>query len=102
MKRLVMVVALVSTNAMALDFNTEWAKFADDFAKLKSKVSVAVDVPKSKVEPVIVPVEDAEVKQVDPKSPERLGLKLSDASMVKKLKDLYQRDDVVVYSTTVR
>ena len=102
MKRLVMVVAVVSTNAMALDFDTEWAKFAEDFAKLKSKVSVVADVPKSKVEPVIVPVDDAELKLVDPKSPDRLGLKLSDSSMVQKMKDLYKRDDVVVYSTTLR
>ena len=98
MKRLVLISALVSTNAMALDFNTEWAKFADDFARLKSKVNVVADVPK----PTIVPVDDAEVKQVDPKSPERLGLKLSDSSMVQKMKNLYNRDDVVVYSTTVR
>ena len=98
MKRLVMIAALVSTNAMALDFDTEWAKFADDFARLKGKVSVVADVPK----PSIVPVDDADLKQVDPKSPDRLGLKLSDSSMVQKMKDLYKRDDVVVYSTTVR
>ena len=100
MKRLVMVVALVSTNAMALDFNTEWAKFADDFAKLKSKVNITVDVPKAGT--FTVPVEDAELKRVDPKSPDRLGLKLSDSTMVQKMKDLYKRDDVVVYSTTLR
>jgi hypothetical protein len=47
-------------------------------------------------------VDDADLKQVDPKSPDRLGLKLSDSSMVQKMKDLYKRDDVVVYSTTVR
>jgi hypothetical protein len=89
---------LVSTNAMALDFDTEWAKFADDFARLKGKVNIVADVPK----PSIVPVDDADLKQVDPKSPDRLGLKLSDSSMVQKMKDLYKRDDVVVYSTTVR
>lgn len=100
MKRLVMVVALVSTNAMALDFDTEWAKFAEDFAKLKSKVNITVDTPK--VGAFTVPVDDAEIKQVDPKSPDRLGLKLSDSTMVQKMKDLYKRDDVVVYSTTVR
>ena len=100
MKRLVMVVALVSTNAMALDFDTEWAKFADDFAKLKSKVNITVDVPKAGT--FTVPVEDAELKRVDPKSPDRLGLKLSDSTMVQKMKDLYKRDDVVVYSTTLR
>jgi len=99
MKRLVLIAAVVSTNAMALDFETEWAKFSDDFARLKSKV---LPVEKIKVEPEIIPVADAVIKQVDPKSSERLGLKLSDSSMVKKMKDLYQRDDVVVYSTTVR
>lgn len=99
MKRLVLIAAVVTTNAMALDFDTEWAKFSDDFARLKSKV---VPIEKSKVEPTVVPVNDAEVKQVDPKSSERLGLKLSDASMVQKMKNLYKRDDVVVYSTTVR
>lgn len=100
MKRLVMVVALVSTNAMALDFDTEWAKFADDFAKLRSKVNITVDVPKAGT--FTVPVEGAKIEQVDPKSPDRLGLKLSDSTMVQKMKDLYKRDDVVVYSTTVR
>ena len=100
MKRLVMIAALVSTNAMALDFDTEWAKFADDFARLKSKV---ISSDKIKVEPVeVVPVEDAEIKLVDPKSSDRLGLKLSNSTMVQKMKDLYKRDDVVVYSTTVR
>ena len=100
MKRLVMVAALVSTNAMALNFDTEWAKFADDFAKLKSKVSITVDVPK--VGAVTVPVDDAELKQVDPKSPERLGLKLSNPAMRDKITNLYQKPDTVVYSTTIR
>lgn len=100
MKRLVLIAALISTNAMALDFETEWAKFSTDFARLKSKV---LPSDKIKVEPVeVVPVDDAVIKQVDPKSPDRLGLKLSDSSMVQKMKDLYKRDDVVVYSTTVR
>ena len=100
MKRLVLIAALVTTNAMALDFDSEWAKFSNDFARLKSKV---LPSEKIKVEPVeVVPVDDAEVKLVDPKSSDRLGLKLSNSSMVQKMKDLYKRDDVVVYSTTVR
>jgi hypothetical protein len=104
MKRLILIVALVSTNAMALDFETEWAKFANDFAKLASKVNVKVDVDVPRVGNVSVPVEDRsiQIERVDPKSPDRLGLKLSDQSMVNKMKDLYKRDDVVVYSTTVR
>lgn len=101
MKRFVMITALVSTNAMALDFNTEWAKFADDFARLKGKVNITVDLPKVG-NVVVTPLEDAEVKQVDPKSPDRLGLKLSDPAMREKVSSLYQRPDVVVYSTTIR
>lgn len=100
MKRVILLSAFVATNAFALDFDTEWAKFADDFARLKSKVNITVDVPR--VGNVAVPVSDADIQQVDPKSPDRLGLKLSDSSMVQKMKDLYKRDDVVVYSTTVR
>jgi hypothetical protein len=104
MRKLIIATMLVSTNAMALDFETEWAKFANDFAKLASKVSVKVDADVPKVGNVSVPVEDRsiQIERVDPKSPDRLGLKLSDQSMVQKMKDLYKRDDVVVYSTTVR
>jgi hypothetical protein len=79
---------------MALDFQTEWAKFADDFAKLKSKVSVTVDVPKVS--------EDADIKKVDPKSPDRLGLSLSDPKMREHVTSLYQKPDTVVFSTTIR
>lgn len=100
MKRVILLGAFVATNALALDFDTEWAKFADDFARLKSKVNITVDVPR--VGNVAVPVSDADIQLVDPKSPDRLGLKLSDSSMVQRMKDLYKRDDVVVYSTTVR
>lgn len=100
MRRLIVLSVFVSTSAMALDFQTEWAKFADDFAKLKSKVSVTVDVPK--VGAVAVPVEDSEIKKVDPKSPERLGLKLSDPVMREKVTSLYQKPDTVVFSTTIR
>lgn len=104
MRKLIIATMLVSTNAMALEFETEWAKFANDFAKLASKASVKVDVDVPRVGNVSVPVEDRsiQIERVDPKSPDRLGLKLSDQSMVNKMKDLYKRDDVVVYSTTVR
>jgi hypothetical protein len=94
MKQLVMIAALVSTNAMALDFDTEWAKFSDDFAKLKQSI----------VKPVVhtLPQLDSDLIQVDPKSPERLGLKLTDPAMREKVTSLYQKPDVVVYSTTIR
>ena len=100
MKRLVVLSAFVATNAMALDFETEWAKFKDDFARLASKVSIKTDVDV----PIIgnVPVSDGEVKLVDPKSPDRIGLKLSTPQMREKVTDLYKRDDVVVYSATIR
>jgi hypothetical protein len=94
MKRFVMVVALVSTNAMALDFDTEWAKFDLDFAKFKMNKSVSVV--KS------VEVQEGEVVKVDPKSPERLGLKLSDPAMREKVTSLYQKPDTVVFATTIR
>jgi hypothetical protein len=97
MKRLVMVAALVSTNAMALDFDTEWAKFADDFARLRPVKTI-------KDSPVVnaLPQLDSDVIQVDPKSPERLGLKLTDPAMREKVAKLYQKPETVVYSTTIR
>lgn len=82
---------LVSTNVMALDFDTEWAKFEAAFAKLKAN-------PNS----VVVPVTDTDIKLVDPKAPERLGNHVSDPVLKERLQSLYKRDDVVVYSTTVR
>jgi hypothetical protein len=94
MKRFVMVVALVSTNAMALDFETEWAKFSEDFAKFRTNKPVSVTKP--------VEVTDSEVIKVDPKSPERLGLKLSDPAMREKVTSLYQKPDTVVFATTIR
>jgi len=100
MRRLIVLSVFVSTSAMALDFQTEWAKFADDFAKLKPKASVVVDVPK--VSTVAVPVDDADIKKVDPKSPDRLGLSLSDPKMREHVTSLYQKPDTVVYSTTIR
>ncbi len=97
MKRFVMVVALVSTNAMALDFDTEWAKFDLDFAKFKTNKPVSV------VKPVeVTEVTEGEVVKVDPKSPERLGLKLSDPAMREKVTSLYQKPDTVVFATTIR
>jgi hypothetical protein len=94
MKKLFIMMTLVSTNALALDFDTEWAKFEDAFAKLKAKTnSVVVSS---------VPMTDTDLKRVDPKAPERLGNHVSDPVLKEKLQSLYKRDDVVVYSTTVR
>lgn len=100
MKRVIILSLLVSSNAMALDFNTEWAKFADDFAKLKSKVNITVDVPRAGT--FTVPVDDAEVKQVDPKSPDRLGHTLKDPELRERVTSLYKKPDTVVYSATIR
>lgn len=100
MKRVILLSLFVSSSAMALDFNTEWAKFADDFAKLKSRVNITVDVPK--VGNVTVPVDDAVIKQVDPKSPDRLGYSLQDPLLRDHVTSLYQKPDTVVYSATIR
>jgi hypothetical protein len=98
MKPVIVLASLIATNAMALDFDTEWAKFADDFARFKP-VKVA------KAEPVVTTITEPpenEVVRVDPKSPDRLGLKLSDPAMREKVTSLYQKPDTVVYATTIR
>jgi hypothetical protein len=101
MKRLVMVAALVTTNAMALDFDTEWAKFADDFARLRPS-KIVKNSPSDKTEVHALPQLDSDLIQVDPKSSERLGLKLTDPAMRDKVTKLYQKPETVVYSTTIR
>lgn len=85
----VIVLCLVATNAMALDFDTEWSKFEADFAKFKKVAKVEAKA----ISNVIA--------QVDPKSPERLGLKLSDPAMREKMTALYKKPDTVVYSLTL-
>jgi hypothetical protein len=98
MKPVIVALSLVATNAMALDFDSEWAKFADDFARFKP-VKVA------KAEPVVSVINEPPVNdivKVDPKSPDRLGLKLSDPVMREKVTSLYQKPDTVVYATTIR
>ena len=104
MKRFVMVVALVSTNAMAIDFDTEWAKFSEDFAKLKSRVNITVDVPKAGTFSVLPTknTQDNTVEQVDPKSPDRLGYSLQDPALRDRVLSLYKKPDTVVYSATIR
>lgn len=96
MKPAVISLLLVASNAMALDFDTEWAKFSNDFARLRKQ-----PVEKVEVTP-LAPVVDADVKLVDPKSPERIGLSLSNPAMRSKMEKLYNKPNVVVYSTTLR
>ena len=98
MKRLIVVLGVVATNAMALDFDKEWAKFDTDFAKFKSHKVVKVDT----VAPIVEAIPAGEVVQVDPKSPERLGLKLSDPVMREKVTSLYKKPDTVVFATTIQ
>lgn len=96
MKRLIVLMSLVSANAFAIDFDKEWAKFESDFAKMKSRVA------KTSIVPVEVKEIASDILQVDPKSSDRLGLSLSDQSMVKRMKELYSKPDTVVYTTTIR
>ena len=103
MKPVIVVVSLlVSTSAMAVDFDKEWAKFADDFARFKSVKVAKADSPTDKPVVHALPLLDSDLVQVDPKSPERLGLKLSDPAMREKVTNLYQKPDTVVYATTIR
>ena len=102
MKTLTVVVScLIATNAMALDFDKEWAEFADDFARFKPVKVAKVDSPTDKtVVHALPPVSD--VEQVDPKSPDRLGHTLVDPAMRDKVTSLYKKPDTVVYATTIR
>ena len=108
MKPVILAMAVVSTNALALDFDTEWAKFQPDFQRLKG-VQVA-KVETRKVAPVeeltvktlpSVPSTENVLEQVDPKSPERLGHKIEDPAMREKVTGLYKKPDTVVYSLTL-
>lgn len=97
MKPVILAVSLLATNAMALDFDSEWSKFDADFARLKSfkvaKVEPKYDLPSVSRDNVL--------EQVDPKSPDRLGYKLSDPAMRDKVTGLYKKPDTVVYSLTL-
>lgn len=111
MKPYILIVSLVATNAMAIDFDTEWSKFQSDFDRLKNVRVAKVDrspvIKTVPTETVIVddlPEENTElnvIEQVDPKSPKRLGLKLSDPAMREKVTGLYKKPDTVVYSLTL-
>lgn len=100
MKYCAVALCLVATNAVALDFNTEWNRIKSHFPKPK----VAVVEDKLKVTP-IDPVEDnkpAIMEQVDPKSPDRLGYKLQDPEMRKRVIEAYNKPNAVVYTYTIR
>jgi hypothetical protein len=90
MKRLIVLMFLASANAFAIDFDKEWAKFDTDFAKMKSRVA------KTSIVPVEVKTIASDIIQVDPKSSDRLGLSLSDQSMVNPLELYYEKSDSVV------
>ena len=98
MKPVILVASLLASNAMALDFDTEWSKFDADFARLKS-YKVAKVEPKYDLPSVVS--RDNDLEQVDPKSPDRLGYKLSDPAMRDRVTGLYKKPDTVVYSLTL-
>ena len=107
MKHVIVLAALVSTNAMAIDFETEWAKFQPDFNRMRGIQVAKVEKSKAVVTPLeevtakvlpAMPSEDNVMEQVDPKSPERLGHKISDPAVKQKVTELYKKPDTVVYS----
>jgi hypothetical protein len=117
MKTLIVATSLIATNAMALDFDSEWAKFSNDFVKLRAiQIAKVERKPVDKPNEVLPIVEDrsinvkplpekndtSELQQVDPKSPDRLGHKLSDPAVKDYVTKLYQKPDTVVYSATIR
>jgi hypothetical protein len=104
MKRLVAVLAMVTTNAMAIDFDSEWSKFDADFHRLRgTKVAMAKTMPVEPDSSILPSLNTKEnvLEQVDPKSPDRLGYKLEDPKMRDKVVSLYKKPDTVVYSLTL-
>jgi len=114
----VILLCFVATNAMALDIDKEWSRYNVDFERLKQKSTVAttrsIPVPnvekekdKDKIVDKSTPLpskntQDNTMQQVDPKSSERLGHKLSDPNVRDRVVELYNKPDTVVYSATVR
>lgn len=112
----VILLCFVATNAMALDIDKEWSRYNVDFERLKQKSTVAttrsipapiVEKDKEKIVDKSTPLpakntQDNTMQQVDPKSPERLGHKLSDPNVRDRVVELYNKPDTVVYSATVR
>lgn len=115
MKYAILAVSLVASNAMALDFDSEWSKFESDFSRMKNYTVAKVETKKPVVKkvddevmddvpmhnPKLLPSKpeaDNVLEQVDPKSPERLGHKLEDPAMRNKVTNLYKKPETVVYS----
>lgn len=117
MKYAILVASLIATNAMAIDFDSEWSKFESDFPRLKNYTVIAkvdrkpavkkiddevmedvpVYNPKSNSLPA-KPSADNVLEQVDPKSPERLGHNIEDPVVRNKVTNLYKKPETVVYS----
>lgn len=97
MKRTVAVaLCLIATNAVALDFNTEWNSIKSRFTKLNvTQQPVTVTPIESNTKLEIM-------EQVDPKSPDRLGYKISDPEMRKRVIEAYNKPNAVVYTYTLR
>jgi hypothetical protein len=109
MKHCLLLTATISLNSFALDFETEWSKFAKDFAKLRTSNSVAVASAPVIQTPATVPApklldtntESNTIQLVDPKSPARLGRNLQNLAMREKMEKLYNNPNTVVYSLTL-
>lgn len=103
MRFTLVVLCLVSTNVLALDFNTEWNSIKSRFTMPVVVPVVPVEVKQDDVS-VVTPVEIKQEEQglVDPKSPDRLGYKLSDPEMRKRVIEAYNKPNAVVYSYTLR
>jgi len=102
MKVYIMLALLVSSNAMAYDFESEWAKFEKDFAKLRTTKAIenSGNLPlKSNLPEINTDIPS--IQLVDPKSPLRLGRSLQDPVMRDKMIKLYNKPDTVVYSLTL-
>ena len=95
--------ALVPLNAMALDFETEWAKFNKDFVKLRGDTVVARIEPQQIVSQPLLETNTVsnKLERVDPKSSKRLGRNLENPYMRDKLEKLYNDPNIVVYSLTL-
>lgn len=100
MKKL-FIIALVSTNAVAIDFDTEWSKFAPDFAKMRKVAYVAPSSESTNYSLLEINSQPNTLERVDPKSPHRLGYKLKDPAMRDRVTELYKKPDTVVYSMTL-
>lgn len=96
MKAIITACCFISSNAFAIDFDTEWAKFKVEFDRLKTKPALEQQERKAPV------VSAEELSSVDPKAPERLGNSVSDPALKERLQELYKKPDTVVLSTTVR